>query len=190
MDLPRLRRIRQGAVMSQEELAERSGVARDTISKLETGRRGAYPSTIRKLAAGLEVRPQMLMGGVEYLDEPPEEESSEKKPSKETERAKRIGFSSGSLRKPWPQASSIKECWCFSEITSPGTQWCCAFGLRVKSSTLLMAVICCLKPFQAGTAARACSPAATWATSSHCAPASAVRSIVPSPKPAYSVPGV
>ena len=69
MDLPRLRRIRQGAVMSQEELAERSGVARDTISKLETGRSGAYPSTIRKLAAGLEVRPQMLMGGVEYLDE-------------------------------------------------------------------------------------------------------------------------
>ena len=37
MDLPRLRRIRQGAVMSQEELAERSGVARDTISKLRRG---------------------------------------------------------------------------------------------------------------------------------------------------------
>ena len=92
MDLPRLRRIRQGAVMSQEELAERSGVARDTISKLETGRRGAYPSTIRKLAAGLEIRPQMLMGGVEYLGEPPQEEPSEKKPSEKTEREKRIGF--------------------------------------------------------------------------------------------------
>ena len=89
MDLPRLRRIRQGAVMSQEELAERSGVARDTISKLETGRRGAYPSTIRKLAAGLEVRPQMLMGGVEYLDESTQEEL---KPSEKTEREKRIGF--------------------------------------------------------------------------------------------------
>ena len=89
MDLPRLRRIRQGAVMSQEELAERSGVARDTISKLETGRRGAYPSTIRKLAAGLEVRPQMLMGGVEYLDEPPQVDP---KPSEKTEREKRIGF--------------------------------------------------------------------------------------------------
>jgi transcriptional regulator with XRE-family HTH domain len=92
MDLPRLRRIRQGAVMSQEELAERSGVARDTISKLETGQRGAYPSTIRKLAAGLEIRPQMLIGGVEYLDEPPEgvqvEETSPEKP----ERDKRIGF--------------------------------------------------------------------------------------------------
>jgi transcriptional regulator with XRE-family HTH domain len=78
--------------MSQEELAERSGVARDTISKLETGRRGAYPSTIRKLAAGLEVRPQMLMGGVEYLDEPSEGEPPAKKPSDRPERDKRIGF--------------------------------------------------------------------------------------------------
>ena len=92
MDLPRLRRIRQGAVMSQEELAERSGVARDTISKLETGRRGAYPSTIRKLAAGLEIRPQMLMGGVEYLDEPSEGEPTDKKSAEKPERDKRIGF--------------------------------------------------------------------------------------------------
>ena len=93
MDLPRLRRIRQGAVMSQEELAERSGVARDTISKLETGQRGAYPSTIRKLAAGLEIRPQMLIGGVEYLDEPPPEgEPVEEKPLEKRERDKRIGF--------------------------------------------------------------------------------------------------
>ena len=92
MDLPRLRRIRQGAVMSQEELAERSGVARDTISKLETGRRGAYPSTIRKLAAGLEVRPQMLMGGVEYLDEPIEDELVENEPQKEPERDRKVGF--------------------------------------------------------------------------------------------------
>ncbi len=57
------------AVLSQEQLAERSGVARDTISKLETGRRKAYPTTVRKLAAGLEVEPQLLLGGVEYLDE-------------------------------------------------------------------------------------------------------------------------
>jgi transcriptional regulator with XRE-family HTH domain len=93
MDLPRLRRIRQGAVMSQEELAERSGVARDTISKLETGQRGAYPSTIRKLAAGLEIRPQMLIGGVEYLDDPPPEgEPAEEKSPEEPERDKRIGF--------------------------------------------------------------------------------------------------
>jgi transcriptional regulator with XRE-family HTH domain len=92
MDLPRLRRIRQGAVMSQEELAEKSGVARDTISKLETGRRGAYPSTIRKLAAGLEVKPQMLMGGVEYLDEGPVEGSAGNKPDEKPERDRKVGF--------------------------------------------------------------------------------------------------
>jgi len=78
--------------MSQEELAERTGVARDTISKLETGRRGAYPSTIRKLAAGLEVRPQMLMGGVEYLDEPTGGEPVEEKSSERPERDRRVGF--------------------------------------------------------------------------------------------------
>lgn len=75
MDLPHLRNFRQRAVMSQEQLAARSGVARDTISKLETGQRRAYPTTIRKLATGLEVEPQLLMGGVEYLDETPVEDA-------------------------------------------------------------------------------------------------------------------
>jgi len=78
--------------MSQEELAERSGVARDTISKLETGRRGAYPSTIRKLAAGLEVRPQMLMGGVEYSEESSEGDRPEKNLPKKPERDRKVGF--------------------------------------------------------------------------------------------------
>lgn len=80
--------------MSQEDLATKSGVARDTISKLETGRRKAYPSTIRKLAAGLEVEPGMLVGGVEYLDEAPETESeagSVKEEPREPEE-RRIGF--------------------------------------------------------------------------------------------------
>ena len=89
MDLPRLRDLRRRAVMSQEDLAERSGVARDTISKLETGQRGAYPSTIRKLAAGLDVEPGMLLGGVEYLEEEPAEDAPEKQESTED---RRIGF--------------------------------------------------------------------------------------------------
>ncbi len=84
MDLPHLRDLRQRAVLSQEQLAERSGVARDTISKLETGQRKAYPKTIRKLAAGLEVEPQLLLGGVEY----PETRGSSEKP----EDGKKIGF--------------------------------------------------------------------------------------------------
>jgi len=89
MDLPRLRDFRRRAVMSQEDLAEKSGVARDTISKLETGQRGAYPSTIRKLAAGLDVEPRMLLGGVEYLEEGPAE-SPPKKPKDDENR--KIGF--------------------------------------------------------------------------------------------------
>lgn len=89
MDLPHLRDARMRAVLSQEQLAERSGVARDTISKLETGRRKAYPTTIRKLAAGLEVEPQLLLGSVEYLDkEPAEKDKENSKPGND----KRIGF--------------------------------------------------------------------------------------------------
>lgn len=79
------------AVMSQEQLAERSGVARDTISKLETGRRRAYPSTIRKLARGLEVEPRLLlMGGVEYLEDVGDE-APPNEPRGDGER-KRVGF--------------------------------------------------------------------------------------------------
>ncbi len=86
MDLPHLRRLRQRAVLSQDQLAQRSGVARDTISKLENGQRRAYPSTIRKLATGLEVEPGMLLGGVEYVEADPPEEVGEKRESR------RIGF--------------------------------------------------------------------------------------------------
>ena len=90
MDLPWLRDLRRQAIMSQEELAAKSGVARDTISKLETGQRRAYPSTVRKLAAGLDVQPRMLLGGVEYLDEKPVDNPPEKKPEKDKDR--KIGF--------------------------------------------------------------------------------------------------
>ncbi len=89
MDIPHLRSFRRRAIMSQEELAERSGVARDTISKLESGRRKAYPTTIRKLAAGLDVEPQLLLGGVEYLGEEPTRRLSEEP---EGGKNKRIGF--------------------------------------------------------------------------------------------------
>jgi transcriptional regulator with XRE-family HTH domain len=89
MDLPWLRDLRRRAVMSQEQLAEKSGVARDTISKLETGQRRAYPSTIRKLATGLDVEPQMLVGGVEYLEDEPSRDRPEKP---KDDRNRKIGF--------------------------------------------------------------------------------------------------
>jgi transcriptional regulator with XRE-family HTH domain len=89
MDLPWLRDLRRRAVMSQEDLAARSGVARDTISKLETGQRRAYPSTIRKLAAGLDVEPRMLLGGVEYFETEGEDDQPE---MPEREKDRKIGF--------------------------------------------------------------------------------------------------
>ena len=46
--------------MTQEELAEASGVSRNTISRLETGTQEARPSTVRKLADALGVEPEHL----------------------------------------------------------------------------------------------------------------------------------
>jgi predicted transcriptional regulator len=60
--LPSLRRIRHERALSIAELAERSGVNKNTISRLES--RGLEPryATIRKLAQALEVEPRTLMG--------------------------------------------------------------------------------------------------------------------------------
>lgn len=59
----RLRRLRQEAALSQQGLAERSGVSADTIVKLEGGEREAQPRTLGKLAGALGVEPRKLMKG-------------------------------------------------------------------------------------------------------------------------------
>ena len=56
-----LRVHRMWAGLTQEELAQRSGVARNTISRLETGEQPARPRTARKLADALGVTPKDLM---------------------------------------------------------------------------------------------------------------------------------
>ena len=58
-----LRRLRQDRALSLRELGELSGVAFDTINKLELGKRAAQPRTIRKLAEALGVEPRELMKG-------------------------------------------------------------------------------------------------------------------------------
>jgi transcriptional regulator with XRE-family HTH domain len=55
LQLPRLREWRERRGQTQQELADDVGVARDSISKWETGHRGAYPRTARKLAASLDI---------------------------------------------------------------------------------------------------------------------------------------
>lgn len=59
--MPTLRELREKAVLSQAELAERSGVSRWTISDLEQGaRKKPYPRTILKLARALRCKPQEI----------------------------------------------------------------------------------------------------------------------------------
>jgi transcriptional regulator with XRE-family HTH domain len=57
----RLRQLRVERALSLRALAQRSGVAFDTINKLELGHRPARLVTIRKLADALGVEPNELI---------------------------------------------------------------------------------------------------------------------------------
>ena len=59
----RLKRLRRERAMSLRDLGERSGIAYDTINRLELGKQDAQPRTIRKLAEALAVEPKELMKG-------------------------------------------------------------------------------------------------------------------------------
>ena len=60
--LPRLRSLRERKALTQNELAQKAGVDRSTISRLETDAESAFPTTVRKLAAALDVAPEDLQG--------------------------------------------------------------------------------------------------------------------------------
>jgi transcriptional regulator with XRE-family HTH domain len=61
IDGERLRRVRKERLLTQVELSKITGVAQDSISALETGKREAHPGTIRKLAKALGVDPTELI---------------------------------------------------------------------------------------------------------------------------------
>jgi transcriptional regulator with XRE-family HTH domain len=63
VDGARLRQLRREQALSQRDLTRVSGIAHDTISDLETGKRRAQPRTIRKLAEVLGVEPKELIKG-------------------------------------------------------------------------------------------------------------------------------
>jgi transcriptional regulator with XRE-family HTH domain len=62
VDGEKLKRLRKQRVWLIGDLAEKSGVHRNIISKLENDKGGAYPETIRKLAEALGVEPAELVG--------------------------------------------------------------------------------------------------------------------------------
>ena len=61
VNVERLRELRRQRVLSMRELEEQAGVSYNTIWRLEAGRQGAQPRTIRKLAAALGVEPSELI---------------------------------------------------------------------------------------------------------------------------------
>ena len=61
IDGKRLRSLRKERLFTQVELSKMTGVAQDSISSLETGKREAHPGTIKKLAEALGEEPRKLL---------------------------------------------------------------------------------------------------------------------------------
>lgn len=57
----RLAEVRTQKLVTQRELAELAGIAQTTISAIELGKQSPRISTVRKLAAALQVDPEELI---------------------------------------------------------------------------------------------------------------------------------
>jgi transcriptional regulator with XRE-family HTH domain len=62
--IPNLKALRQRALLTQRELAEKSGVTMVTIARAETGHDVQF-STVKKLGEALGVNPRELLAGEE-----------------------------------------------------------------------------------------------------------------------------
>jgi transcriptional regulator with XRE-family HTH domain len=60
VNVERLKELRRKRVLSLRELEGRSGVSYNTIWRIEDGRQGAHPRTVRKLAEAIGVEPSEL----------------------------------------------------------------------------------------------------------------------------------
>jgi transcriptional regulator with XRE-family HTH domain len=60
IDGQRVKATRERAFLSRRELAERAGLDRSTIGRIEDGVTEVYPRTIRKIAEALSVDPASL----------------------------------------------------------------------------------------------------------------------------------
>ena len=59
----KLRELRERQALSLRELSELSGVSYNAIWRIEVGRTGAQPRTVRRLATALGVEPHELLKG-------------------------------------------------------------------------------------------------------------------------------
>ena len=56
-----VRRLREDRFLSPSELAEKAGISRNTLYRIESGQYAAFPRTVRKLADALGVQPTDLV---------------------------------------------------------------------------------------------------------------------------------
>lgn len=56
--MPTIRELRKSNYLTQEEMAAKAGIARRTLSRVETGAECPSGPTIRKIAKAVRVRPQ------------------------------------------------------------------------------------------------------------------------------------
>lgn len=61
---PNLREARERLELTQEQVAERSGVYAGEISRIELGKRDPQISTLERLAKAVEVTPGQLLDGL------------------------------------------------------------------------------------------------------------------------------
>jgi transcriptional regulator with XRE-family HTH domain len=61
LNVGRLREVRERRFVTQAELADRTGIARATLSRLENGEQRPRISTVRKIADALGVQPEDLV---------------------------------------------------------------------------------------------------------------------------------
>lgn len=61
IDGEKLKRLREGQLMTLRELAKASGADHSSISEYERGLRNPHPATIKKLAKALGVEPKELL---------------------------------------------------------------------------------------------------------------------------------
>jgi transcriptional regulator with XRE-family HTH domain len=62
--MERLKELREQRNLTLRELEELSGVSKDAISEIERGVRRPRPGTLNKLAEGLDVTLQILLGNI------------------------------------------------------------------------------------------------------------------------------
>ncbi len=60
--MERLKELRKLRALSQQELADVSGIGRATVSRIERGETGAHGRTLRRLAEALKVDVSELVG--------------------------------------------------------------------------------------------------------------------------------